>query len=95
VESLRFGRFRVVAGTHLINRSESVAAVGNVFCLPEYRGNGLGARVTSAVVSALIKEGIQTIGLNVSPENPATKLYRRLGFRELCLYLEGTAEQRS
>jgi len=85
------GLLVAAAGTHLISRRESVAAVGNVFCLPDYRGKGLGARVTSAVVNTLIKEGIQTIGLNVSPENPATKLYRRLGFREACSYVEGIA----
>ena len=83
------GRLVAAAGTHLINRHENVGAVGNVFCLPEYRGQGLGARVTSAVVNALIKEGIQTIGLNVGPENPATKLYQRLGFRKVCSYVEG------
>ena len=88
------GRLVAAAGTHLINRSESVAAVGNVFCLPEYRGKGLGARVTSAVVNALIKEGIQTIGLNVSPESPATRLYQRLGFRKACSYVEGIAEEK-
>ena len=82
------------AGTHLINRSESVAAVGNVFCLPAYRGKGLGARVTSAVLSALIKKGIRTIGLNVGLENPATKLYHRLGFRKVCSYVEGTVSLR-
>ncbi|MFZ0503966.1 MAG: GNAT family N-acetyltransferase [Chthoniobacterales bacterium] len=68
------------AETHLINREESVAAIGNVFCLPQHRGKGLGARVISALVNALIKEGIRTIGLNVSPENSAVQLYRRLGF---------------
>jgi predicted GNAT family acetyltransferase len=88
------GRLVAAAGTHLINRCESVAAVGNVFCVPEYRGQGLGARVTSADVNALIKDGIQTIGLNVSPENPAAKLYYRLGFRKACLYIEGTASLR-
>ena len=87
------GRLVAAAGTHLINRRESVAAVGNVFCHPEYRGKGLGARVTSAVVNTLVKEGIQTIGLNVGPENPATKLYRRLGFREACSYVEGVASR--
>jgi hypothetical protein len=35
-----------------------------------------GAQVTSAVVNTLIKAGIQIIGLNVGPENPATRLYR-------------------
>jgi GNAT superfamily N-acetyltransferase len=87
------GHLVAAAGTHLINLRESVAAVGNVFCLPEYRGKGLGARVTSAVVNTLIREGIQTIGLNVGPENPATKLYRRLGFREACSYVEGVASR--
>ena len=87
------GRLVAAAGTHLINRRESIAAVGNVFCLPEYRGKGLGARVTSAVVNTLIKDGIRTIGLNVSPENPATKLYHGLGFRKACLYVEGTASE--
>ena len=85
------GRLVAAAGTHLINRGESVGAVGNVFCLPAYRGKGLGTQVTSAVVNALVQEGIQTIGLNVSAESPAAQLYRRLGFREACLYVEGTA----
>ena len=85
------GRLVAAAGTHLINRSESVAAIGNVFCLPGYRGNGLGVRVTSAVVNALIKEGVRTIGLNVAPESPATRLYQRLGFRKACSYVEGPA----
>jgi ribosomal protein S18 acetylase RimI-like enzyme len=43
------------------------------------------------VVEALVREGIQTIGLNVGPDNPAARLYRRLGFREVCEYVEGTA----
>jgi ribosomal protein S18 acetylase RimI-like enzyme len=88
------GRLVAAAGTHFINRSESAAAMGNVFCLPEYRGKGLGARVTSAVVNALIKEGIHTIGLNVGPENPAARLYQRLGFRKAYSYVEGTAALR-
>ncbi len=77
------GRLVAVAGTHLVNRAESAAAIGNVFCLSEYRGRGFGARVTSAVVNALVKEGIETIGLNVGPDNPAVNLYRRLGFRDV------------
>jgi predicted GNAT family acetyltransferase len=55
------GRLVAAAGTHLINRSESLAAVGNVFCLPAYRGKGLGARVTSAVLSALIKRAYEPL----------------------------------
>jgi GNAT superfamily N-acetyltransferase len=89
------GRLVAVAGTHLVNRAESAAAIGNVFCLSEYRGRGFGARVTSAVANALVKEGIETIGLNVGPDNPAVNLYRLLGFRDVCVYVEGTAQTRS
>jgi ribosomal protein S18 acetylase RimI-like enzyme len=64
------GRLVAAAGTHLVNCAENAAAIGNVFCLPECRGQGLGSRVTSAVVDALVKDGIQTIGLNVGPDNP-------------------------
>jgi GNAT superfamily N-acetyltransferase len=85
------GRLVAVAGTHLINRAESAAAIGNVYCRPDRRGQGLGSRVTSAVVDALVRGGIQTIGLNVGPDNPAASLYQRLGFREVCEYVEGTA----
>ena len=87
------GRLVAVAGTHLLNRAESAAAIGNVYCRPDRRAQGLGSRVTSAVVDALVREGIQTIGLNVGPDNPAASLYRRLGFREVCEYVEGTAER--
>jgi GNAT superfamily N-acetyltransferase len=86
------GRLVAAAGTHLVNCAENAAAIGNVFCLPECRGQGLGSRVTSAVVDALVKEGIQTIGLNVGPDNSAANLYRRLGFRDACDYVEGTAD---
>ena len=85
------GRLVAVAGTHLVNRAESAAAIGNVFCLSEYRGQGFGARVTSAVANALVRESIETIGLNVGPDNRAANLYRRLGFRDFCEYIEGTA----
>ena len=84
------------AKQELARRIEEISQPEFIRChiyesLPEYRGKGLGARLTSAVVNTLIKEGIQTIGLNVSPENPATKLYHRLGFREASSYIEGTA----
>jgi predicted GNAT family acetyltransferase len=88
------GQLVAAAGTHLINKTEGIAAIGNVYCLPSYRGKGFGAGVTSAVINALLKDGLKTVGLNVSPENPAANLYHRLGFRKACLYIEGTAEEK-
>jgi GNAT superfamily N-acetyltransferase len=94
--SERYQRVMTKMMQRMILREPALAdftGVGNVFCLPEYRGKGLGARVTSAIVSALIKEDIQTIGLNVVLESPATKLYHRLGFRKACSYVEGIASR--
>ena len=86
------GRLVAVAGTHLVNVAEGVAAIGNVFCHPAERGNGLGARVTGAVIHSLCALGIRTIGLNVGFDNDgAARLYRRLGFHEVCSYVEGIA----
>jgi GNAT superfamily N-acetyltransferase len=85
-------RLVAVAGTHLVNEAEGVAAVGNIFCHPSYRGQGLGRAVTVAVLKHLVGRGIQTIGLNVAASNlPARRLYQSLGFVDYCLYHEGQA----
>lgn len=84
------GRLVAVAGTHIVSTRAGVAAIGNVFTRPDCRGRGLGTRVTSAVVAALIEQGLGTIVLNVWQQNlPAVRCYRRLGFREHCPFVEG------
>jgi GNAT superfamily N-acetyltransferase len=86
-------RLVAVAGTHLVNEAEGVAAVGNIFCHPSYRNQGLGRTVTVAVLKQLTGRSIQTIGLNVAASNlPARRLYQSLGFIDYCLYHEGQAQ---
>jgi ribosomal-protein-alanine N-acetyltransferase len=81
-----------VAGTHLVNEAEGVAGIGNVFCRPSYRGQGLGRAVTAAVLKELTHRGIETIGLNVGVSNqPARRLYQSLGLIDYCHYQEGRA----
>jgi len=81
-----------VAGVHVVSHAEGVAGVGNVFTREDHRGRGLAQVVTSAVVSALIEAGIETIGLNVEHTNAlAIAAYRKLGFRTAFEYWEGTA----
>jgi ribosomal protein S18 acetylase RimI-like enzyme len=81
-----------VAGTHLVVPSEDVAAVGNVYTRRDRRGRGLAARVTSAVVDELLRLKIRTIVLNVNQSNePAIRVYERLGFTRHCGYCEGLA----
>jgi GNAT superfamily N-acetyltransferase len=81
-----------VAGTHLVSPTYGVAALGNVFTDPDYRGRGYGTLTTAAVVSELLRLGIPDIVLNVSQANSAAiRIYERLGFERYCPFLEGAA----
>jgi GNAT superfamily N-acetyltransferase len=81
-----------VAGTHLVSPTYSVAAVGNVFTHPNYRGHGYGSATTRAVVHELLQRGIRDVVLNVEQANMvAEHLYTRLGFERHCPFLEGPA----
>ena len=85
-------RLVAVAGTHLVSPTYGVAAVGNVFAHPGYRGRGYGTTVTSAVVAELLGRGIGDIVLNVNQGNEvAIGIYERLGFERYCPFLEGPA----
>ena len=70
----------------------NLAAVGNIYTHPDFRGNGYGTQTTSAVVSELIRQGIEDIVLNVEQDNLlANHLYERLGFERYCPFYEGPA----
>ncbi len=80
------------AGTHLVSPTYNLAAVGNIYTHPDFRGNGYGTQTTSAVVSELIRQGIEDIVLNVEQDNLlANRLYERLGFERYCPFYEGPA----
>ncbi len=50
--------------------------------LPEYRGKGIGADLLSRLVEAAA-DSYESISLSVAAENPALRLYQRLGFEEV------------
>jgi GNAT superfamily N-acetyltransferase len=86
------GQLVAAAGTHLVSPAYSVAAVGNVFTHPEYRGLGYGSATTTAVVAELLACPIRDVVLNVGQENGrAIRIYERLGFERYCPFLEGPA----
>jgi ribosomal protein S18 acetylase RimI-like enzyme len=90
------GELVAVAGVHVASRNESVAAVGNIFTHPDYRGRGFAQTVTSAVVIAVEEAGIQTIGLNVETTNTAAlRAYERVGFSTHFRYFEGIVDRLS
>ncbi len=84
------GQLVAAAGTHLVSPTYGVAAVGNVFTHPEYRGLGYGSATTTAVVAELLARAIRDVVLNVRQENGrALCIYERLGFERYCPVLEG------
>src|SRR3989304_4624185 len=48
------GRLVSAAGTHVLNRSEGIAVVGNVRTHADYRGHDFAKMVTSAVTAELL-----------------------------------------
>lgn len=48
---------------------------------PPERGKGIGTELLSALIAAARNHGIPTLSLSVEVENPAHRLYQRLGFR--------------
>jgi ribosomal protein S18 acetylase RimI-like enzyme len=57
--------------------------------LKEYRGKGIGTALMRTMMEEAKHRGIQAISLSVDPGNPAVRLYRRFGFREIGM--EGTS----
>ena len=89
------GQLVAAAGTHLVSPTYGVAAVGNIFTHPAYRGRGHGTATTSAVLAELLQRGIRDVVLNVDQKNEsAIRVYERLGFERYCPFLEGTATHR-
>ena len=81
-----------IAGTHLYSAELGVSAIGNVYTRSDRRGRGLAARVTSAVATHALNQGVATIVLNVGQHNTvARRVYERLGFTAYCDFLEGEA----
>jgi GNAT superfamily N-acetyltransferase len=73
-----------IAGTHVVSYSEGVAVVGNVFTHPMYRGGGLATIATGATTATLL-ERCPLVVLTVESENePAVRVYKRLGYETRC-----------
>jgi predicted GNAT family acetyltransferase len=82
------GRLIAAAGTHLVAPTYGVAAVGNVFTDPDYRGQGYATLCTSAVTKELLSQGTDVV-LNVQEGNAdAVHIYEKLGYRPYCRFIE-------
>jgi ribosomal protein S18 acetylase RimI-like enzyme len=64
--------------------AEPAAGVGfilHVAVRPAYRGRGVGTALVAETCEAFRQAGLTQAGLGVSEENPARRIYERLGFR--------------
>jgi GNAT superfamily N-acetyltransferase len=76
------------AGTHLVSRTYNLGIIGNVFTHPDHRRRGYAAVCTSAVIEELLSQSLDVV-LNVGQDNePAIKIYYRLGFHVYCPFVE-------
>jgi len=89
------GRLVSAAGTHVINRREGIAVVGNVMTHADFRGHDFAKMVTAAVTAELLDQ-MPDVALNVHADNaPAIAAYARLGYREHCRLSERLGRRRS
>jgi RimJ/RimL family protein N-acetyltransferase len=89
------GRLVSAAGTHVVNRREGIAVVGNVMTHADFRGHDFAKMATGAVTAELL-ERVPDVALNVHADNAAAiAAYARLGYREHCRLSERLGRRRS
>jgi ribosomal protein S18 acetylase RimI-like enzyme len=69
-------------GRLYLERRPKLATVLDIALLPDWRGRGTGTALMSAVLAEAAAAG-QVVSVVVEKFNPAQRLYRRLGFREV------------
>ncbi len=67
-------------GRLYVARSEEEIRLIEIALLPEHRGGGIGGRLLNDLLSRARAEG-KPVRIHVERENPAMRLYSRLGFR--------------
>jgi ribosomal protein S18 acetylase RimI-like enzyme len=67
------------AGRLYVARWPREIRIMDIALLPEFRGQGLGARLLAALIEEADRDG-RTLSIHVERMNPALRLYRRLGF---------------
>ncbi|TFB14676.1 GNAT family N-acetyltransferase [Filobacillus milosensis] len=80
------------AGRVLIDHSQSCLTLVDISLLPKFRGSGIGTKLIKELQHEAAKNKI-SIRLTVRPDNPALKLYKRLGFHvidgnDINIYME-------
>jgi ribosomal protein S18 acetylase RimI-like enzyme len=72
----------VACGRIYVDRTPAKVHVVDLSLLPEWRGRGIGTALLQEVLAEAAAAG-KRAGISVEKFNPAQRLYRRLGFREV------------
>lgn len=72
----------VPVGRLYVERGEEAFLVIDIALLPEYRGQGIGTTLLEQVIEEAQALG-KAVQIHVERQNPARRLYERLGFRQL------------
>jgi ribosomal protein S18 acetylase RimI-like enzyme len=85
------GLLVAMAGTHVLSRTDGVAALGNVVTHPAHRRRGLAKACTTALIGLVEAEGVSRLGVSLQRRNVAAMgLFLGLGFESHTTWLEGT-----
>jgi ribosomal protein S18 acetylase RimI-like enzyme len=55
----------------------------SIAVVPSRRGHGLGSELLEALLKQAKEDGFKALSLSVEPDNPALKLYEKLGFSKV------------
>lgn len=69
-------------GRLIVNRPDDHMRIVDLAILPQWRGRGIGSGILRALM-AEAQGGKVPVRLHVERENPALRLYHRLGFRQI------------
>jgi ribosomal-protein-alanine N-acetyltransferase len=82
-------------GTHILDWTQGIGTIGNMYTRPDQRGKGYAAAVLQGIVLALRQGDVDNIVLNVDQRNPGAKrLYEKYGFEGYGSYVEGIGKRK-
>ena len=70
------------AGRLYLNQRPHDVRIMEILLAPEYRGSGIGTILLREILDGAAAAG-QSVSIHVEQENPALRLYERLGFRQI------------
>jgi len=69
----------IPAGRLYVDRRAAEIRIIDIALLPEYRGHGIGTALLTPILDEADRTG-KTVSIHVEHQNPARRLYDRLGF---------------